>query len=514
MPNLSAIKPHNVHCEGGLVMDESIDVVANGAAFVLQNFEPDIEGGYKRLLGYEEFDSTALTGTGNVLGIGFRGAQTVACRGPNVEYSIGSGWTSIYTGKNASTGRYKFDTYRLGGALTIAMADDSGLNPASKWNGTTHVVLNGTGAPSAPHDVLLFQDHLFLVQGNVVTFSAPFDDTDYTPANGAGSFIIPSDTGTIIKLKVRRNRLYVFCPNSIFVINGTSVDDFQLDEVSLNVGCVDAWSIQEFAGDISFLAPDGIRSIKGTDSSDDTIAISTNSTAIQPLIKGLSQETTTGSSCIVRNKSQYRYWYNASNTDVGDALGIIATLKNRSAKNTVTGASQTAWEYSQIVGIKPTCAASTLLSDTGAELVLHGEADGKVYKQENTKTFNTRTIVARYRTPDIIIEDKGMNKRFHRIIVNFDDLGSATMTMSVVYDIGSVTTPQPDDYTIVVAGSTSVYGTAVYDTATYTVDAVVEIRQSIEGSGMIIALDFNERAESSPFSIKGFQLEFEELARY
>ena len=88
------------------------------------------------------------------------------------------------------------------------------------------------------------------------------------------------------------------------------------------------------------------------------------------------------------------------------------------------------------------------------------------------------------------------------------------MTMSVVYDIGSVTTPQPDDYTIVVAGSTSLYGTAVYDTATYTVDAVVEIRQSIEGSGMIIALDFNERAESSPFSIKGFQLEFEELARY
>ena len=516
MADYSQIEPFPVHCDGGLVLDEAIDQIDKGAATVLENFEPDIEDGYRRILGFEAYDAAAVGATPNddtnVLGIGFRGAQVVACAGADIAYSTGSGWTDIDTSRT-SAGRYKFDTYRWGGALTIAMADDSGLLAACKWDGTTFTTLNGTGAPTAPHDVVEFQKHLFLAEGNTITFSSPFDDTDYDPANGAGSFIVPSDSGTIIKMKSRRDILFIFCSNNIYKITGRSIADFNLTSVTKNIGCVDAWSIQEFAGDIIFLAADGLRTIESTESIDDTIAISTASTSIQPLLKGLNQASgQLGSSCVIRSKSQYRYWYNTG-VAVGDSLGIIATYKKGATKNQITGAANTGWQFSQIVGMKPTFAASTLLTDTGTELIVHGEADGIVYKQESTNTFNGTNMIAKYRTPDIIIEDKGLNKAIHRILLNLDNLGSASVSMKLEYNIGAINTPQPEAYIITATSSPNVYGTEVYGTATYAIPGIIEIRQAVEGSGFLVAVEFTESSASSPFSFKNFLIEFEKLGR-
>ena len=42
---------------------------AIGSANILQNFEPDKEGGYTKMKGYSKFSTNELTGTGNVLGL-------------------------------------------------------------------------------------------------------------------------------------------------------------------------------------------------------------------------------------------------------------------------------------------------------------------------------------------------------------------------------------------------------------------------------------------------------------
>mgnify|MGYP003641632955 FL=1 len=43
------------NCEGGLVLDKSTFVMQPGQALELTNFEPDIEGGYRRINGFKPY---------------------------------------------------------------------------------------------------------------------------------------------------------------------------------------------------------------------------------------------------------------------------------------------------------------------------------------------------------------------------------------------------------------------------------------------------------------------------
>lgn len=49
MPDYSDLKPLDVHCRGGLILDRSPQDIPQGAALRLENFEPDIAGGYRRI---------------------------------------------------------------------------------------------------------------------------------------------------------------------------------------------------------------------------------------------------------------------------------------------------------------------------------------------------------------------------------------------------------------------------------------------------------------------------------
>ena len=44
-------------CQGGLVLDQSTFAMQPGMALELQNFEPDIRGGYRRISGYTKWNS-------------------------------------------------------------------------------------------------------------------------------------------------------------------------------------------------------------------------------------------------------------------------------------------------------------------------------------------------------------------------------------------------------------------------------------------------------------------------
>ena len=93
-------------------------------------------------------------------------------------------------------------------------------------------------------------------------FSVPFDEDDFTSGSGAGSIKVD---GIIKGIKVFRESLFVFCEDSIFKITGSSLSDFAVVPVTRKIGCVDGFSIQEISGDIVFLAPDGLRTVAGTE---------------------------------------------------------------------------------------------------------------------------------------------------------------------------------------------------------------------------------------------------------
>ena len=49
------VNPSAFVCEGGLVKSRSTFIMQPGQALELLNFEPDIEGGYRRINGFRKF---------------------------------------------------------------------------------------------------------------------------------------------------------------------------------------------------------------------------------------------------------------------------------------------------------------------------------------------------------------------------------------------------------------------------------------------------------------------------
>ena len=55
MPDSSQVQPAAFNCEGGLVLNRSTFLMQAGEALELENFEPDIEGGYRRINGHRKY---------------------------------------------------------------------------------------------------------------------------------------------------------------------------------------------------------------------------------------------------------------------------------------------------------------------------------------------------------------------------------------------------------------------------------------------------------------------------
>ena len=57
MPDLSGIQPFQFACQGGLVLNQSTFAMQPGFATELINFEPDINGGYRRINGFTKYNT-------------------------------------------------------------------------------------------------------------------------------------------------------------------------------------------------------------------------------------------------------------------------------------------------------------------------------------------------------------------------------------------------------------------------------------------------------------------------
>lgn len=498
MPDTSLLSPFIVRLGGGLMLDKDAFTLPPGAATQLQNFEPDINGGYRRINGFTKYDSAQVGGSsGTILGVHTYKNQVIASQGTAVYKSTGSGWTSIDTGRT-SAGRYDFVNFNFNNTEKVIWCD--GANRASSYDNSSVTDIAATGAPSDPSFVAVFKNHVFFggmsANPQEIVFTAPFNETDFSTANGAGSIRVDS---AIKKLKVFRDRLYVFCEDEIFLIAGSSVADFQLQPVTRNIGCVDGFSVQEIAGDIVYLAPDGLRTIAGTEKIGD-VELGTVSKQIQPRLDNISKDRI--SSVVIRGKTQYRLFFPEDSQAATAAAGIIGVIKAGVEGGGI------GWEYADIKGLKPACCASGFIS--GVETVVHGGYDGYVYKQESGNDFDGTDMSAIYRSADFTMGDAGIRKMMQRIIWNYENEGAVNSKFRIRYDFNSSAVPQPAEYDLTTGAAIAIYGftTSTYGTAVYGSSGTPLVRQSVEGGGFTIAVRLDDTAGAAPISIKGYQLEF------
>ena len=317
------ISPYVVTTSGGLVLDRDVYTMPVGAASILQNFEPSVKGGYRRIDGTTKYSATQVNGSNKVSGVAVFNSGVVAISGTAVKFSTGSTWSSVAT-QSSTPVRPRFEKYNFAGTDTIVWVD--GANTPTKWTGTgTGTALSGTGAPANATAVAAFKNHLFYAGASAakqqVQFTVPFDDTDYT---GTGSGNVKVDT-EVVALKSFRESLIIFGKDRIYKLTGSSSSDFAVAPVSRNIGCSDGNSVQEIGGDLIFLAPDGLRTVAGTARIGD-VELGTVSKQIQERINGIGFDNIC--STVIRQKSQYRLFYPTTGGVEAGSYGIIGVIKS------------------------------------------------------------------------------------------------------------------------------------------------------------------------------------------
>tara|TARA_R110001592_G_scaffold200179_1_gene448980 strand:- start:142 stop:1680 length:1539 start_codon:yes stop_codon:yes gene_type:complete len=502
----SQISPFVFGLGGGLVLNKDSFSYQPGETKVLKNFEPDVKGGYKKILGTTKFNTNIVpqvsAATERVVMSTIFNGVVLAARGGSIHRAAsGSGsWTSTITGLGTPTQNYTFRKFNFDGTDRIVICTGTS-SPQLITSGFSASVINATGTANFKF-VEVFKNHLFFAgdasNKQQLSFMGPFETNDFTTSNGGG--VIKVDT-EIKGLKVFRDSLFIFGQDKIFKLTGNTSSDFVIAPVTRKIGCVDGGSIQELGGDIIYLAPDGLRTIAGTERIGD-VELGTISKQIQQRIDDITLDNIT--SLVIRNKSQYRLFYPITTGSETSAKGIIGVIKT----NPNTG--QLGYEYADMEGIKVSSTDSDFIVNT--ETIINGGYDGYVYLQESgnefTRSGTTAAIQSRYRSPDLTMGDPGIRKNMQRVIINYTNEGAVDANLQVRYDFDASTTPQPPAVPITTGNIPAIYATGIYNTSVYGQSGIPLVRQHVIGSGFAVALKVTDDSTNPPISLKGFELEF------
>lgn len=482
-----------------------------GSATQLINYEPSTTGGYRRLSGYANTYGT-VTGTGPVLGVvvaeGINDA-IFACRAPATGTAYfyrwndaTLDWVAVTTpGSVTMTGVKKVRLLRYNWVADKLLLTD-GVNPAATYNGTTYVQVTHSNAPSSPKFASSFKSHMFLAGQDDepfnLYFSAPLDETDFSAASGAGVINVGFE---IVQIKPFRDTLYIFGKNDIKALSGTNIADFVVSEVTNNLGCVASDSVVELGGNLLFLGPDGFRPVAGTNKIGD-VELETISKQIQFTINAILQELAAEdidpeliSSVVIRKKSQFRLFIPTEGT-----FGLIGGLRQREGGF--------GFEFGQLFGFPATCVSSGYIGIN--EIVIHGDANGKVQQQETGTSLDGEPILSIYQTPYYYFEDPTVRKNFYNITTFLRGEGVATISLGVAYDFeDSQNVFNPANYTLTTTGAAAFYNEAVYDaTAIFDGNPSPVEKTNISGSGFSVAFKYVTNDTNASHTIQGLVLNY------
>lgn len=496
----------NILLEGGLYLDKDVLYQASqmpGSAIALTNFEPSLDGGYHRILGYQPFDPAQLPhGTSTVWGVVVNPFESVvtAMQGGDTYQSTGSGWTKINgTDNHSAMGIVQHTNYTWATNRFTFVDGDPGAYPVRVEAGGVYTVL--TNAPKGQKFIQEFEGYLWMSDGTgSLTFSAPDNDNDYNAIDGAGELNVGF---AIVGIGVWRGALYVFGVQRIAQVTGTSAADWQVTLLTDNIGMTGTYSLQEVNGDLVFLSSDGLRTISGTARIFDR-ELGVISRPIQSLVVDMGGQNLM--SCVIKTKSQYRLFQSTNSTPQATASGLLGALKLQTNGSV-------AWEWSQIQGIVVSSADDGIFN--GAELTVHGGFDGYVYQQETGTDFNGIDIPALYQTPYLIYNDPLIRKIPQKLCANFRANGAVTLSLGVLYDYQDPTVQNPANNIITISGGSGIWDTGLtWDQGSLFWDSVPLVRKCayITGSGFSSSFLFSTNG-GPDYSLQAYTIEFGQGAR-
>jgi len=548
-----------------LVSSTSLLFRTPGVAQRLNNFESSIHGGYRRISGFSKFGSSQVSGgwtqvnkdtyqtkTGTVAVTS--GSATITGSGTafTTEFAIGDDILingeqflvlSIAT-DTSMTADGNFASSASSQAIKKNGATISQLNSASAVsrgsqslceftvyesnkqygklyiadgeNKIAELVIEITdagvhtfsfkelnrSAPTDPSLVTIFGERL-IVAGQSSNPQQVAYSTRLTPENFTGASAGTVDVGDqIVGIKSFRNKLIVFCKNSIYQLSNLD-STAVLSSVTKNIGCVSGKTIQEIGGDLIFLAPDGLRTIAGTARIDD-IELGSISRKILPVFRDdvfPNLSTITFSSMVIREKSQYRLFYFKNGTADLQQKGILGTFK-------ISSQGVPLYEWSQTTGI-PARITHSGFDENDNEVHYHATTDGRVYNHDTGTSFDGSNIPCEYKTPDLDYGDSGVRKTLYYIKTSIRAEG-ANDNLKVLcrYDFDDNNVPQPTELAIGSLASPAVFGTAVFASAVFGQTLFPQQKINLTGSGFTNNFRISSNGTGSSYTVSGFYVDY------
>jgi hypothetical protein len=415
---------------------------------------------------------------------------------------VSESWTVRDTGRT-SAAKYHFERYNFDGNEKIICVD--GVNAPVIFNTSMTAADVSDSSVTGATVVAAYRNHMFYggksTTPQEVVFSEPFDEDGFNSGQGAGSIKVDD---TVVALKVFRDSLFIFCENRIFKLTGSSSSDFSVQPVTRNIGCINSFTVQEFAGDLIFLGPDGLRTVAATARIGDT-ELGTISKNIQTVFDENISDAGSFDSVVIPDKTQYRIFFTKDGQGQTLSKGAICVLKKE------------AFEFSETRGIQVACTDTFV--ESGNVIVLHGDTTGFIQRQESGNDFDGTAILGRYRSPDMSFGDTGIRKHMQRVIINYKPEADIDADLILRYDNEDTDSARPANYPLDTANVAAQYGSATYSTEGSATQFVYGgptqplVRQPVEGSGFSVALKVEDGGTTAPYSLKGFQLEYQLGAR-
>ena len=528
-------QPFSVALVGGLNKSTNSSALLKtpGVATKLRNFEVSDEGTYRRINGFTLFGDTLPNSTEDIEGLLVYADGVIAVAGNDIFFSQDgeSAWLQLNKASVSASGdNYSTFTGRSELALTsldqcefaifegasdfgeVIITDNSGNNKPFlfKMTGTDTDVTNRTFfasqitiSGSTKAKFCTIHDQHLVVAGDPTTpntiYYSGTNDIDSFSSTGSGSVTLEDK---VVGLKSFRNELFIFCQNSIFKLqNINDSNSVAVVPVTKNVGCLDGKTIQEIAGDLIFLAPDGFRTVAGTSRIGD-VELGTISQAIQPIINDIANnaDSLQFSSVVLRNKSQYRMFYSRVTDSQFVAKGVIGTLRSNG------------FEWSETLGILAPAITSGFTS-SGVEKVYHGDRDGKIYNHNTGNSFNGTSVEAEYQSPDYDYGDLGTLKTLDYVKIAFTPEGECQPSLRVRFDYDSLTSAQPADIVLDAIPEPAIFGTAVFGTQKLGATEQPLVRQVLTGSGHSNFFKVFSNDTNAPYSINGLYVNYRPSGR-
>ena len=385
----------------------------------------------------------------------------------------------------------RFQLFNFDGTFKNVMVDS--VNNPVVFTATTCVSLQGSSDVTGASFVEEFKDHLFFAKGDLISHTAPFDETDFTPANGAGSYRLPDNCTGLITF---REQLINFSQTNIRKLQGTSSADFTLTSITNDIGCVEGDTVKEVGGDVLYLAPDGVRFLGATERIGD-FNLSLASRQIQDDFKAFIVSGSSYTTVTVRGKNQYRIFkYTQGSLDDTAAGYIGSQFVDQNAQSISWGKTK---------GIQAYRTHSAYTAEQ--EFVIFSNDAEYVYRMESGSTFDGEPILSLFYTPFMAVNDPSIRKTAYSVETYFDPEGTVAGTITLKYDFNEPKKIQPNAGILDGGGNFATWGTMVWGSDSYGGLPDTVLKNNVTGSFFTVSLQY-EFNGGEPFVLDTTLLEY------